>query len=1163
MKSVTSFLESVLAARMLPGAEDRRGVARVALTVFGRTLGDGPSGLATADFEALVTAAAVLVSEKLAGDVGGPAPHVGPAAGAALYEITAALPRSPLRSELGRSVATHLYQGAAPTFAAIARRMAQSGARALSGPGIEARIELSMFLPLDVDDGVDAFALAIATQRELAAQWVVTASTRSLPERRLASRLILRAAREATRRARAGDGDALASLLEEPPPPPPKRSTPPPPSTRAPSGSIPPPRTTRGSTIPPAQSGLVSTWDELVAEREAAVWKYAAAARGLLAGVVDDARESIHASLAPEAGATAWRRAACALGASLATSEGDDAFLRAVELARSPLVQRDPGVLTALVWGLSVAADVEPQACDELLAELAKTAPITIAEPLVELRREVRGAGDRARVPCRNALTASLEQGDTDRGLVALARDVRDDLDGTAERRLTQTIDSALMVFADVGAGAAHARATVALAAADDLVKRLEQQGDATPDARATQGTSLVREADSALLESRLLPALFALGVRGQAPAERAPEAAAVAALDERLAVLLLAREARETEDAATNVTYHQRNLRALLHLVDAAATEEADGERREQLRLRCERVVVATAGRLATSPTSQLTRAVAATLARALDALVRHGFADAADVWLFAGARDLTDNVVGILAEASRNPDVIAVLEPAARFAAQVREARADRASAPEALATESRIGALSRLSTGMHAGVSPGGDHLRRSLARLARDLESLLAEPAADRADSVTRELDALRPLVTAAIQRCAGRSGDRRRTVAAPPAAALTSISFGGLADWVKGAESELPRDLARLAEETFRLTAVRVPDASGTEQAVVATEAGVTFVAAGAAAKGGTRPDGVPPQQAAVEASEAMADLPAWIPRRRTLGGFYVHERLGSGASGSVFVVSRFDEHDDPDAERYALKVPEWDATTSRTLSETEFMRLFRSEASALMELPEHPNLARFVTFDAGARPKPILVMELVVGDSGEQLLAERRMDVARAFDIVDGVLAGLVAMHAAGVGHLDLKPSNVILRRSEAGGGDVPVLVDFGLAGKHMRPGCGTVAYGAPEVWLELEGVSPTRTDIYAFACFAFEMLTGKPLFAAPSDHAIVAAHLTHDGGPPALETLADGPTQKLVTLLAECLRRDPTKRPTALDLRKRVGALRSSIVGARWPIGS
>jgi serine/threonine protein kinase len=85
----------------------------------------------------------------------------------------------------------------------------------------------------------------------------------------------------------------------------------------------------------------------------------------------------------------------------------------------------------------------------------------------------------------------------------------------------------------------------------------------------------------------------------------------------------------------------------------------------------------------------------------------------------------------------------------------------------------------------------------------------------------------------------------------------------------------------------------------------------------------------------------------------------------------------------------------------------------------------------------------------------------------------------------------------------------------VPVLVDFGLAGRKVRPGCGSPYYGAPEVWDMSafgERVDPRATDVYAFSCLAFELLTGKPLFAGETLPAIFAAHLSHDGNPPGLE---------------------------------------------------
>jgi len=123
-----------------------------------------------------------------------------------------------------------------------------------------------------------------------------------------------------------------------------------------------------------------------------------------------------------------------------------------------------------------------------------------------------------------------------------------------------------------------------------------------------------------------------------------------------------------------------------------------------------------------------------------------------------------------------------------------------------------------------------------------------------------------------------------------------------------------------------------------------------------------------------------------------------------------------FVARRAEERHEETAENFALKVPAYTGAAAHTLSEEEFLRLFREEAGALLTLPGHKNLAGFVTFDAGAKPKPILVMELVQGPTLERLLDKRAMSMPRALDVLDGVAAGLEAMHGAGIGHLDVKP---------------------------------------------------------------------------------------------------------------------------------------------------
>jgi serine/threonine protein kinase len=254
------------------------------------------------------------------------------------------------------------------------------------------------------------------------------------------------------------------------------------------------------------------------------------------------------------------------------------------------------------------------------------------------------------------------------------------------------------------------------------------------------------------------------------------------------------------------------------------------------------------------------------------------------------------------------------------------------------------------------------------------------------------------------------------------------------------------------------------------------------------------------------------------------------------------------------------SEHFALKVPDYDGNAARTLSEVQFLQLFREEATALLGLPQHPNLARFVTFDLASRPKPILVMELVEGPSLERQIAAGALETGRVFAILDGVLAGLGQMHQAGIGHLDIKPSNVILRQ-----GREPVLVDFGLSGRHIRPGCATLTYGAPEIWGAAPSdwkPAPQPADIYAFGCMAYELLTSHDLFDAASEMALIATHMAHDGWPGALRRLATDPALRdLADALSRALRRDPRQRISAAPLRAALQAIAPALANRPWPL--
>jgi hypothetical protein len=1117
----------------------RQSVASLALS----TSADGPSPLDGIRPEALLRSIKVAIADGLLEDLSWLAPS---AAGVALYEIAAALPLGRERRDIARRVLAQLYEGNASTFVAIASRIAAGSGRGLSGAGVRARVAIVTALPASAHIPVDALAYALTSRRELARDWLTTPSTASLPDRRLAGRLLERATREAVRRAAQGGEHALRLF----------RNT---------IITLAQPRRTAAPASSP--DPIASVLLRLLADRETLVWRHVAAARGLLSGSSPELTAEISELLSPEYSPTEWRRAATSLVASIAI-DPQRSLSRSIELLRSPLLQKDPAIATSMVWGLRCAADLEPEAAEELLNAIAAAAPVPVAESVAELRNELGAFGAKAAELCKKALSTLLTTPEPDDGLLALARAILRDLSSDAGEGsdLLMAIRVAESAFIETAAREAHTRALSALAVASETVSALEAleltdeaSGQASMSRRAA--ASLLRDLDAHLLESGLLQNLLLLD---RSPSDDTSGVAPLDDLYERLNAWLIRSEASSSPSRKTppHVTLHQRKLRALLHLIDGGMTDFGDDpDRRSRVRTRWTTASNVLVARLETEKTVQLRRAITATVARALDALVRDVAADAADILLFAAMRMRAPNDLEILAEASMHPDVTLLVQAYARFVRRLDQTTPDKGNEKGTRRAQG-LAAMEMLVGELPTGATQRTEVVRGALSRLARGLAAVAASSSLSQLAASGAEGSPLASLDEALARLAQLTAGARRRCgddlVDDPP----TGDSMSGRVSQPMGTRPESPLlvairralntpsadpsvEVLPALEDLYRSIEQTIPPAlADLSKAIVA------------------RISGLPLERASAPSLHNVAEqsLPAWMPTRRTLGGFYVHRQLGGGSLGTVFVVTRAEERTDPDAERFALKVPDYDATAARSVSESDFLKLFREEAGALLSVPEHKNLARFVTFDAGARPKPILVMELVEGIRCDHLIGSRGLTMELAINIVDGMLAGLEAMHSVEVGHLDVKPANVVLR-----GGKEPVLVDFGLAGRHIRPGCATAAYGAPEVWgVVPDGVNatPLTADVYAFGCVAYEVLTTQTLFDEPSDMATVSAHLLHDGLPGPVRKLAENPRfEPLGMFLFHALRHNPADRPTATELRKRLKALGDHLRPIKWPV--
>jgi len=174
---------------------------------------------------------------------------------------------------------------------------------------------------------------------------------------------------------------------------------------------------------------------------------------------------------------------------------------------------------------------------------------------------------------------------------------------------------------------------------------------------------------------------------------------------------------------------------------------------------------------------------------------------------------------------------------------------------------------------------------------------------------------------------------------------------------------------------------------------------------------------------------------------------------------------------------------------------------------FHREAKALASVKSH-HVVQLYAFGLH-RGSYFYAMEYVAGPSLKQILAEHHahggtIAVHRALTILAQIAEGIDAVHAAGIVHRDVKPSNIIIEDDTGR----PVLVDFGLAApgedRVLAVAVGTPAYMAPEQTGRIAMPVTARTDVYALGCTAFEMLTGRPPFSAADPERVIAMHAEH-----------------------------------------------------------
>jgi Tol biopolymer transport system component len=270
-----------------------------------------------------------------------------------------------------------------------------------------------------------------------------------------------------------------------------------------------------------------------------------------------------------------------------------------------------------------------------------------------------------------------------------------------------------------------------------------------------------------------------------------------------------------------------------------------------------------------------------------------------------------------------------------------------------------------------------------------------------------------------------------------------------------------------------------------------------------------------------------------------------LGTYEVLSAIGAGGMGEVYQA-----HDTKLGRGVAIKVlPE------AVAHDLERLARFQREAKMLAAL-NHPNIATIFGLEQSGATQ-YLVMELVPGDTLQQRIKrDGPVPIEEALAIAKQIAEALEAAHEKGIIHRDLKPANVKLTPE----GKVKVL-DFGLAKAFAGDATsedlgnsptlsmaatmqgvilGTAAYMSPE---QAKGKAvDKRTDIWAFGCVLYELLTGKAAFQGEDVGDILAEVVKAE---PDWNQLREATPAAIRILLRRCLRKDKRQRVAdATDVR-------------------
>ncbi|MEZ4533613.1 MAG: serine/threonine-protein kinase [Cyanobacteriota/Melainabacteria group bacterium] len=279
-----------------------------------------------------------------------------------------------------------------------------------------------------------------------------------------------------------------------------------------------------------------------------------------------------------------------------------------------------------------------------------------------------------------------------------------------------------------------------------------------------------------------------------------------------------------------------------------------------------------------------------------------------------------------------------------------------------------------------------------------------------------------------------------------------------------------------------------------------------------------------------------------------IPDAQPIGSFFndryvVLSEIGSGGMSRVYKAK-----DKRDGKTVAVKVLHPHLLKQGIATNTDPRKRFEQEFKATMALG-HDNIVNVTDHGFTDEGLPFMVMEYINGHSLEQLLrAQNRMKLSQFFTTFYQTLSALIHAHERGVVHRDVKPSNIMMIKTEQNV-NIVKLLDFGIA-KVFRENTGgkndqnitqtgdifgSPFYMSPE---QCKGENlDARSDIYSLGCVMYQALTGKRPFEGENAYKTIYLHVNIM--PPSFGMVRPDLSlpKKLEAIVMKCLEKKPQNR--------------------------